>query len=159
MIIINTDSVSSIVGAIIILAFALYFFTSYLIVRKERLHFVISVTLFCFFLYLISYSLYSSARVPETVLFWTRACYGAGVLIIYASYQLSSEIVHKESPFLKYPGCQHLLFRFYSAFVIGLPFRQPGMSPQKKCPVSVYWLKNILQPYTRTGIIIRIEPY
>ncbi len=101
MIIINIDSLSSIVGSILILTFAVYYLISYLIIRKERLHYVISATLFCFFVYLMSYALYSSSSDPGTVLFWTRLCYAAGAVIIYASYLLSSQIISKESPPLR----------------------------------------------------------
>jgi hypothetical protein len=65
---INLDSISSAIGTITTLTFAIYYFTSYLIVKKERLHLIIALSMFSFFIYLGGYSIYSSSKQPDIVL-------------------------------------------------------------------------------------------
>ena len=98
---INLDSISSAVGTISTLTFAIYYFTSYLIVKKERLHLIIALSMFSFFIYLGGYSIYSSSKQPDIVLFWTRICYAGGASIAYTTLLLSSEILHKYSKILR----------------------------------------------------------
>lgn len=97
MININIDSVSSLIGSVIILTFAINFFTSYLYVKKEPLNLVLALSTFSFFLYLSGYAIYSSSTDPRSVLFWTRICYSAGVLIVYTSFLFSSSIINNFS--------------------------------------------------------------
>jgi diguanylate cyclase (GGDEF)-like protein len=108
---INIDSISSFIGTIISLTFAIYYMTSYMIVKKEKLHLIISIFMFSLVFYLSGYAFYSSGSNPDFVLFWTRICYSGGALIIFTGYLLSSEITQRRSTPLNYliPGIVILL--------------------------------------------------
>lgn len=96
-IVINPDSINSFAGSVITLTFAIYYFTSYLIIRKDGLFLYLSGFMFTMFMYLIGYSMYSSSLRPESVLFWTRICFSGGVLVALSSCLLSSEIIQRQS--------------------------------------------------------------
>lgn len=99
---INIDSICSLIGAVIAITFAIYYFTSNLFIRKERLSLFLSAFMFSVFIYLFSYSCYSSSTNAKNVLFWTRLCYSGGASAIVVGYLLISEIIQKESEKLKY---------------------------------------------------------
>lgn len=147
---INIDSISSSIGAIITLTFAVYYFTSYLIVKKELLYLVIALSMFSFFIYLSGYSLYASANKPDTVLFWTRICYAGGAFIIYSSFLLSSEIIHKTSKTLSRATLVLVIFLMILIFLpVDFIFTQ-NLNPDKthssvlKGPLFPYLLATIL---------------
>ena len=97
---INLDSIGSLVGSVITLTFTIYFFTSYLVVKKERLFICLAGFMFTLCVYLTGYVIYSSSLNPRSVLFWTRVCFSGASMITYSAVKLSSEIIHKESRFL-----------------------------------------------------------
>ena len=94
---VNIDSINSIVGVFIALTFAIYYFATYLFVKKIRLNLLLANFMFSFVVYLGGYSFYSSGSVPEFVLFWTRICYTGGLFVTYSIFLLSSELIHKKS--------------------------------------------------------------
>lgn len=98
---INIDSISSLVGSVITLTFAIYYFVTNLVVKKERLSSILSVLMFSVFIYLFSYSVYSSSINLKTVLFWTRLCYAGGAFVISIGFLLTSEIIQEESKKLR----------------------------------------------------------
>lgn len=99
---INIDSISSFIGTIISLTFAVYYLTSYMIVNKEKLHLIISIFMFTIVIYLCGYAFYASGTKPDFVLFWTRICYSGGAIIVLSGYLLSSEITQKRSTILDF---------------------------------------------------------
>ncbi|OQY33396.1 MAG: hypothetical protein B6241_08210 [Spirochaetaceae bacterium 4572_59] len=94
---INIDSISSLVGSVIALTFAIYYIVSNIVVKKERLSLILSALMFSVFIYLFAYSVYSSSINVKYVLFWTRLCYAGGVSVISLVFLLTSEIIQKES--------------------------------------------------------------
>ena len=99
---INSDSISGFIGSSIALTFAIYYLTSNLIVKKERLTLGLSALMFTVSIYLFSYSLYASSTDIGRVLFWTRLCYAAGATAITVGFHLTSEIIEKQSRNLKF---------------------------------------------------------
>lgn len=97
---INNDSISSFIGLIISLTFAVFYLTSFLIVKKDRLQLIISMFMFSLAVYLGGYAMYSSHQNSGGVLFWTRVCYSGGTIIILTGYILSSEILELYSSVL-----------------------------------------------------------
>lgn len=114
---INIDSVSSIIGTVISLTFSIYFFVSYLVVKKEKLYLIISFAMFTLFTYLLGYSFYSSSSDPALVLFWTRITYGGGAAISISTLLLSSDMIHKDSPVLRRVIFSIVLFMMLMIFL------------------------------------------
>lgn len=97
---INIDSISSMIQTHIFLIFTIYYLVSYLVVNKKKLFLLLAYFTFSVFLYLLGYSLYSSGKEPDFILFWTRISYTGASLIIYTSCLFSSQIIGKKTRLL-----------------------------------------------------------
>ncbi|NJD04850.1 MAG: diguanylate cyclase [Ruminiclostridium sp.] len=72
---INIDSIGAAIGAVIIGVFLVYSFVYYIFARKDEVTLSILFLQSSFFLFLLGYTLYTSAGTIDKVDFWSRVCY------------------------------------------------------------------------------------